>query len=137
MKDIIKHPFWDSQALLIARILMGVFFLINGISKLQDITGTAGYIAAFDLPAPILLAWATALFETAAGIAVIIGKYFKEATLLLAAFSVVVSFPFHNPSVWADSPVDKIMFMKNMAIAAGLLYMASHGPGRTWSLGKK
>jgi len=134
MNKILNHAIWNTHALLAARVLMGGFFLLAGIQKLQSIDSVAGYIASVGLPMPILLAWAVALLEVGAGAAIILGKYFKEAALALALFVLLTSFIFHSPSSWAEDMAQRMMFMKNMAILAGLLFMASHGAGNTWSL---
>lgn len=137
MKQLINHPFWATHSLLVARVLMGGFFLLAGISKLQGgVDETTFYIEANGLPAPLLLAWAAVIFEIALGAAIILGSYFKEAALLLAAFTVIVSFLFHGPNLWATDAMQQVSFLKNMAVVAGLLFMAAHGPGRTWVLKK-
>ena len=134
MKQIFNHPMWNTHALLFARVLMGGFFLLAGIQKFQSIDGVAGYITSVGFPAGMALAWLVAIFEVAAGAALIVGKYFKEASISLAVFVLFISFPFHGPSSWAEDPMQKMMFMKNMAIAAGLLFMAAHGAGNTWKI---
>ena len=63
----------NSVLILLGRILLAAVFIPAGFSKLGDIAGTAGYIAAMGLPAATLLAWAAALFEVVAGIAVPVG----------------------------------------------------------------
>lgn len=136
MTKIFNHPMWHSHALLVARILMGGFFLLAGIWKFQGgIENVAGYITHAGLPMGLLLAYLSALLEIGAGAAIILGKYFKEASILLAVFVLFLSFPFHGPSMWATDPTAQMMFMKNMAIVAGLLFMAAHGAGNTWKLG--
>lgn len=137
MDKILNHAIWNTHALLLARILMGALFVISGIQKFQGIDGTAGYIASTGLPMPVLLAWIAALIEVGLGVLIILGKYFKEATLALACFVFIVSFLFHNPGTWGQMPTQQVMFLKNMAIVAGLLFMAAHGAGNTWLLGKK
>lgn len=134
MKKILDHQIWTTHALLLARILMGALFVISGVQKLQGIDGLAGYIASAGFPAAVALAWIVAIFEVVAGAAIIAGIYFKEATLLLAVFVLFISFPFHGPALWANDPMQQGMFLKNMAIAAGLLFMAAHGAGNTWKL---
>ena len=134
MKQLFYHSIWDTHALLVARILMGGMFLLSGIQKFQGIDGVAGYIASAGLPAPLALAWIVAVFEVLAGAAIILGKYFREAAILLAVFVVIVSFPFHGPGLWETDITQQIFFTKNTAILAGLLFMAAHGPGRTWRL---
>ncbi|MFL6663764.1 MAG: DoxX family membrane protein, partial [Rhizobacter sp.] len=36
----------------VARLLLAAMFILSGVGKLGDITGTAGYIAGAGLPAP-------------------------------------------------------------------------------------
>jgi putative oxidoreductase len=134
MNQVFNHPMWNTHALLLARVLMGGFFLLAGIGKVSGIDGVAGMIGGTGLPAPLVLAWLTALLEIAAGAAIILGKYFKEAAITLAIFTFVISFIFHGPNSWAEDMMQQLMFMKNMAIVAGLLFMAAHGAGNTWKI---
>lgn len=135
MNKVINHPFWRTHALLIARVLMGGLFVLAGVMKIQGgIDGTAMYIESAGLPAGLALAWFSALLEIIAGAAIILGYYFKEAAIALAVFVIVLSFPFHGPGTWDIDPSQQTVFLKNMAIVAGLLFMAAHGSGNTWSL---
>ncbi len=134
MNKILNHAIWNTHALLLARILMGALFVISGVQKFQGLDGVTGYIGSAGLPAAGLLAWLTAILEVAAGVAIILGHYFKEAALVLAAFVLLASFIFHNPNMWAENMMQQTMFLKNMAIVAGLLFMAAHGSGNTWKL---
>ncbi|NCN52384.1 DoxX family protein [Candidatus Parcubacteria bacterium] len=127
---------WDTHALLVARVLMGGMFLLAGIDKLQNIDGIALMIAGAGLPAAGLLAWLSGIFEVLAGAAIIVGYHFREAAVLLALFTLVVAFLFHTPTSWTESPIQKVFFMKDMAIFAGLLFMAAHGSGNTWKVRK-
>ncbi|MFT7507262.1 MAG: putative oxidoreductase [Acidimicrobiales bacterium] len=108
------------------RIVIGTFFMLAGIVKFQDIAGTAGYIDSVGLPAASILAVAVAAFEVLAGLALIIGKYTKYAALLLAGFTLVASIIFHGPDTWTEAPMQQMMFMKNIAIIGGLLFMSAH-----------
>lgn len=136
MNKIFNHPIWNTHALLFARVLMGGFFLLAGINKASGIDGTAEMITGAGLPMPLVLAWLAAILEIVAGAAIILGKYFKEAALSLAVFTFVISFIFHAPNSWAENAMQQLMFMKNMAIVAGLLFMAAHGAGNTWKMSK-
>ncbi|MCC0028739.1 MAG: DoxX family protein [Brucellaceae bacterium] len=116
----------NSLVLLVARILMSAIFIIAGLQKLGGIDGTAGYIGSVGLPAPVLLAWASALFETLAGIAILAGFRTREVAWLLAAFCVFTGVVFHfQPS----DQMQMISFMKNLAIAGGFLALSVAGPG--------
>ena len=134
MNQIFNHSIWSTHALLVGRIMMGALFLIAGIGKFQAIDKTAGYIASVGLPAAVALAWLAAIFEVVMAVAIIVGKHFKEAAIMLAVFTFIISFIFHGPSSWAGDMMAQMMFMKNMAIVGGLLFMAAHGAGNTWRL---
>ncbi len=131
MNQIFNHSIWSTHALLVGRIGMGALFLIAGANKLQGIDGVAAMIGGAGLPMPVVLAWFAALFEVAVGAAIILGTYFKEATISLAVFVCIITMIFHSPTNWAENSMP---FMKNMAIVGGLLFMAAHGAGNTWKL---
>lgn len=117
--------------LLLARILLALMFVLSGISKLTGLEGTAGYIASVGLPAAQLLALGAGLLEVAAGAMLIVGFQARWAALALAVFTVMASVLFHN--FWA-MPADKafmqqLMFMKNLAVTGGLLFVFAYGAG--------
>jgi len=135
MNKILNHAVWNTHALLLARIVLGGYFLYAGITKVTSgIDGTAGYIASMDLPVPMILAWIAVVTEVVCGALIILGKYFKEATLTLGAFIVIITFIFHGPNLWSPENMQQTMFFKNMSIVAGLLFMAAHGVGQSWAL---
>jgi putative oxidoreductase len=117
--------------LLIARILLALMFVLSGISKLTGLEGTAGYIGSVGLPAPQLLAIGAGLLEVVAGVMLIVGWQARWAALALAGFTLLASLFFHN--FWA-MPADKafmqqLMFMKNLAVIGGLLFVFAFGAG--------
>jgi putative oxidoreductase len=115
----------DTQ-LLIARILLSIIFIVAGLQKLFGIEGTAGYIASVGLPAATLLAWAAAIFETVAGIFILIGFQTRYTALLTALFCLFTGFVFHFN---LGDQMQTINLMKNIAMAGGFLALASAGPG--------
>jgi len=116
----------NSAILLVARILLSVMFIMSGLQKFTDIAGTAGYIGSVGLPAAGALAWLAAIFETLAGIAILVGFQTRIASYLMAAFCVVLGALFH--SNFADM-TQMIMFMKNLTIAGGFLALSVAGAG--------
>ncbi|QKV19236.1 DoxX family protein [Oricola thermophila] len=116
----------NAITLLLARILLAVIFIMSGWGKLFAIDGTAGYIASVGLPAATLLAWAAAIFELVAGLAILVGFRTREAAWLLAAFCVFAGFVFHFQP---EDQMQMISFMKNLAIAGGFLSLAVAGAG--------
>ncbi|TCD16627.1 DoxX family protein [Oricola cellulosilytica] len=119
-----------SLTLLFARILLSVIFITAGVQKLFGIEGTAGYIASVGLPAATLLAWAAAIFEVVAGIAILIGFRTRETAWLIAGFTLFTGFIFHFQP---EDQMQMISFMKNLAIAGGFLALSVASPG-PWSL---
>jgi putative oxidoreductase len=115
----------NTFAPLAARILIGVLFLVAGAGKLADPAGFAGYLTSGGLPA--FLAWPSILFEIIVGVALIAGFQTRIVALLTAGFCVVAAVLYHfNP---ADQ-MQMTMFLKNFAIAGGLILLAAHGAGR-------
>lgn len=116
---------------LIGRVMLAVLFLMAGLSKFGGLEGTAGYIASKGLPMPQVLAIATAVVETVAGLMLIVGWQARWAALALAAFTVLASLLFHN--FWAmpapQQMLEQQAFMKNFAIVGGLLLVFAFGPG--------
>jgi uncharacterized membrane protein YphA (DoxX/SURF4 family) len=132
MNQFFNHAFWNTHALLLARIGLGGLFFIAGVNKLNGgIDGVAGMIGGAGFPAPVAIAWLVAIFEVVAGAAIILGKYVKEAAILLAVFTFIITLIFHSPMDWA---ANSMAFLKNMAIMGGLLFAAAHGTGNTWKM---
>ena len=123
---------------LAGRVLLALVFLLSGIGKLRGFDGTMAYISSVGLPlAGVLAALALAL-EIVAGVALILGYRTRWAALALAAFTLVAAFLFHN--FWSmpeqAQVLQQIMFLKNLAIAGGLLMVAAYGPG-AWSVDRR
>ncbi|MDH4062505.1 MAG: DoxX family protein [Aquincola sp.] len=117
--------------LLIARILLALMFVLSGVSKLTGLEGTAGYIASVGLPAAQVLAAGAGVLEVVAGVLLIVGWQARWAALALAIFTVVATVLFHN--FWAmpkeQQFMQQLMFMKNLAVTGGLLFVFAFGAG--------
>ena len=108
------------------RVLLAAIFLISGFGKLADPAGTQGYIAAAGLPLPILAYLAAVAVEVGGGLLLIVGYQTRLVALALAVFSVVAAFGFHHN--FADMN-QMIHFLKNIAMAGGLLQVVAFGAG--------
>ncbi|KUR70408.1 LysR family transcriptional regulator [Novosphingobium fuchskuhlense] len=109
------------------RVLIAAIFVLSGIGKIANPAATIGYIASAGLPfAPAALI-AAALIEIGGGLALIAGFRTRLVALVLAGFSVVAGLAFH--AHFADQN-QLIHFLKNLAMAGGLLQVAAFGPGR-------
>jgi putative oxidoreductase len=117
---------------LAARAALALIFLLSGFGKLAAIQSTAGYIASKGLPAPALLAVTAGLVELIGGASLLVGWRARWGALALIAFLVPVTLLFHNPAGLEGmaAQMEVIQFLKNLAIAGGLLSVASFGPGQ-------
>jgi putative oxidoreductase len=116
---------------LAGRLLLAALFLPAGFGKIAGFAGTAGYIASKGLPLPELGAVIAIAVEVLGSLALIAGFGTRIAALVLAAFTLVASFIFHNYwGVPADQAyVQQLMFFKNIGVIGGLLILAANGAG--------
>ena len=108
----------------IARVLLAHIFLLAGISKITAYAGTQGYMESVGVPGMLLPL--VILLEAGGGLALILGWQTRWTSYALAGFSVVAAIIFHSN---LDDQMQMILFMKNFAIAGGLLLLAEHGAG--------
>ena len=106
-----------------------------GIGKLTGFAGTVGYISSVGLPFPELGAALALTVEIVGSLALIIGLGTRPAAFVLALFTLVASFFFHNYwAVAADQQfVQQLLFFKNVGVVGGLLMLAAWGAG-AWSV---
>ena len=110
----------------LGRLLLAAIFLISGFGKLTGAAGTIGYIAQAGLPAPTL-AYAVALIvELGGGALLVIGYRARLVAAVMAIFSLATAFAFH--ANFGDQN-QMIHFLKNFAIAGGLLQVVAFGAG--------
>jgi putative oxidoreductase len=113
----------NNAIILAARVLLAQIFLISGFGKLgAGYAGTQAYMEAMGIPG-MLLPLVIAL-EIGGGLALVAG--FMTRWAALAAFTVVSAVLFH--ANFGDQ-MQTIMFMKNLAMAGGLLLLYVHGAG--------
>lgn len=113
---------------LVARVLLSAIFIAAGYNKIGGYDGTAQYMESMGVPA--LLLPAVIALEIGGGLAVLIGLFSRWAALALAGFCVISALIFHFN--FADQ-MQAASFMKNLAIAGGLLLLFANGPG-AWSV---
>lgn len=109
-----------------ARVLLALVFVVSGFGKLAAPAATKAYIVSAGLPLPDLAYLAALFVEIVLGLALLIGYRTRVVATLLAMFAVVTAFVFH--AQFAD-PNQMTHFLKNIAIAGGLLQVAVYGAG--------
>ncbi|GLR25654.1 DoxX family protein [Limnobacter litoralis] len=117
---------FEAPLTIVARVLLALMFLLAGWGKLTGFSQTVAYIQSVGLPAANVMAAAGMVVELGAGLALVFGFQTQIAALLLAGFTLMASFLFHN--FWA-APADQayvmqLMFLKNIAVTGGLLFVA-------------
>lgn len=113
-------------ALLIGRILVGVLFLIAAYNKFKGYDGAIGYFTRLGVPAPSVTLPLVLIIETVGGLMLIVGFQARLAALLLAVFVIVAALSAHM-NFGDGNQLNH--FLKNIAIAGGLLAFFVTGPG--------
>lgn len=108
------------------RVALALIFVMSGVGKLAAPEATAGYIASAGLPFPVLALWGTIALELVGGGALALGFRTRWVAIVLAVFTIVAAALFH--SQFGDQN-QMIHFLKNIAIAGGLLQVAAFGAG--------
>ena len=123
----------ENTCLLIGRFLLGLYFIIPGISKITGYEGTVTYMEAHNVPMISALLPLTIVMQLALGAALIVGFRGKFAAFFLAGLTLVISVYMHNFWDFAEDMErnhETQNFFKNMGITAGLLMVAALGTGR-------
>lgn len=109
--------------LLAGRLLIAFIFVGAGWSKIGGYEGTQQYMQSVGVPGALLPL--VIFVELGGGLAIILGLLTRLAAFGLAVFSIVSAVLFHGG---ADQ-IQQIMFMKNLAMAGGFLFLVAHGAG--------
>jgi len=110
----------------LGRLLLASLFLLSGFGKIADPAGTMGYISSVGLPFPHLTYAIALAVEIAGGLALVVGFHTRAVALVVAVYSVVAAVAFHRN--FADLN-QMVHFLKNIAIAGGLLQVIAFGAG--------
>ncbi|WP_247892969.1 DoxX family protein [Azospirillum baldaniorum] len=118
--------------LLAARLLIGAIFVQSGFGKLMDLGAFAGSLEGQGLPMPMLLAALGGAVECFGGLAVVLGAWTRLAAAAVVLFTIMATLIAHR--YWAYPPeaqgMQRIQFMKNLAIIGGFLALIAAGAGR-------
>jgi putative oxidoreductase len=85
-----RYTLFENQkdaAILVARILLMVLFVMFGWSKLTGFSGTVAYMTSSGAPLPELSALIAVVMEFVVGIALLVGFYTRPLALLLALYT--------------------------------------------------
>ena len=119
----------EVAGLWLARALIAAIYLFSGVGKLMNFDGTVAYIASKQLPLPAVAAGLAALVEVGGSLMLLIGFRARVAAAAMVVFTLAAAFLFHD--FWHSAPDQAqnqmIHFMKNLAMAGGLLLVVLQG----------
>ncbi|MGO9547228.1 MAG: DoxX family protein [Rhodomicrobium sp.] len=110
----------------IGRFMMAAIFLASGFNKFLTPAATQAYIASAGLPDPVAVYWATTVVELTGGAFLLLGVATRFAALVLAGFALAAALVFHT-HLTDQNQFNH--FMKNLAMAGGLLQVVAFGSG--------
>ena len=124
----------------VGRMLLGLYFLLPGISKIPTYVGTTEYMLLHNIPLASILLPITIVLQIGLGVMLIIGYRIKESALILAALTIFINIGMHdfwNEYPNTDAGHETQNFVKNLAIFAGLLVLSATDRVQQWRLFSK
>jgi putative oxidoreductase len=112
---------------LAGRTLLASLFLITGYGKMTGFAATQAYMGTHGVPGallPLVIA-----LELGGGLALVLGFRTRIVAAVLALFTLAAGVLFH----WGADPMQRILFLKNVALAGAFLLLVARGAGG-WSL---
>jgi putative oxidoreductase len=111
----------------VGRLLIGLPFMMSGVSKIVGYAGTIAYIKSSPLPLPPSLGYAGAIaVEMGCGLLLIVGYRTRLVAAIFALYSLVTAVFFH---AHFSDPNQTFHFIKNLTMAGGLLQIVAFGAG--------
>lgn len=102
----------------IARSLIALLFVVAGVQKLMDFSGTVGYVGALGVPMATVAAALVIFIEVVVAAAFAYGYKVKETGYILIAFVALTILVAHRDLAAGSN---MIMALKNIAIIGGIM----------------
>ncbi len=117
---------FDKHIYITGRVLIGLYFLIPGIFKILSFSEYIQIVTINDVPFPSLSLIIVIMCQLIFGSSIILGRFLKVASIVLALNVVLFNFYIHD--FWNINDVinknhEMQNFIKNSAIIAGLLVL--------------
>ncbi|NTG50366.1 DoxX family protein [Agrobacterium rhizogenes] len=125
MDTVSNRPILADLVLFLGRLLLAFIFLHEGTSLAANMTATIATFAKLGLSAPVAIA--TIALQIGAGLSLAAGLVSRLSAVALAFFCVATALLFHTNFT---SQNELLHFEKDLAIAGGMLVLATSGAGR-------
>ena len=122
------------------RFLLGLYFVLPGITKITGYGGTEQYMLQHGVPFTAALLPLTIILQTGGGAALILGSQTRAMALMLAGMTIVINLFMHdfwNVYEGLSQAHETQNFVKNLAIMAGLLALAAGPSAQALSLDRR
>ena len=117
----------DRYFYIVGRFLLGLYFLLPGLSKVFLFQDNLNVVVLREVPFPYLSLSLVAIVQIFFGIMLMLGKYVHTGALVLAAVTLLINFYIHdfwNMAGDANQAHETQNFVKNLGIFAGLLVLS-------------
>ena len=129
---------YANPAMLLGRLFLALLFVVSGIGKITGYAATAALMTSKGLPMVEILLPLTIAVELGGGLLLAIGWKTRWAAAALFLFLIPTTLVFHQ--FWGIDPklvqMQKVNFLKNIAIMGGMLMVLAIGAGG-WSIDRK
>lgn len=125
----------DGTAVTLGRMLLGLYFLVPGITKITSYQAMLDYMTLHSIPMPELLLPLTTVLQIVGGLFLIVGFRIKEAAYMFAGMVLVINVGMHdfwNTYAEHDQKHELQNFIKNLGILAGLLVLSASEHASQW-----
>ena len=119
------------------RILLGLYFLYPGITKIPRYDFMVEYMTLHNIPLLNILLPLTIVLQIVLGLMLITGYRIKEPALILATLTIFINVGMHdfwNTYPGTDAGHEMQNFVKNLGIFAGLLVLSASNNVSQWRL---
>jgi putative oxidoreductase len=122
----------SNELILAARLLLATLFLIFGVRKVRDYSGTVAQMVQLGVPTPVLAAVVSIFMELPVAFAIAIGVFTRPAAALMALYALGTAFIGHR--YWTVKGADYVDsldgFYKDLSIMGGFLLLFITGAGK-------
>ena len=119
---------FDALYFVVGRSLLGTYFIVPGLGKIFDFMATLTLMRVKGVPFSSVLLPLTIAIQLLGGLFLILGHNLRLTSIMLFGLTILINIYIHNFWTLVGDPSyahEMQNFVKNLAIAAGLLVLAT------------